>query len=65
MKKVLARNNLLNLEPEYDLDETLVDSIINECDKNGDGVIDYNEFLDAVSNTNWSKVITYVLLFIN
>lgn len=48
MKKIIAGNILINSESEHSYDETLLNTIINECDKNGDGVIDYNEFLDAM-----------------
>lgn len=52
MKKIISCNILWNLESEHSYDETLVNTIINECDKNGDGVIDYNEFLDTMYQ-NW------------
>ena len=42
MKKVLQGIYLFYVESEQNSDETAVNNIIKECDKNKDGVIDYN-----------------------
>ena len=31
------------------MDQKVLEDMIRECDKNGDGVIDYKEFLDMMS----------------
>lgn len=33
----------------YSVDDQAIRSIFAECDKNGDGKIDYKEFVDAVT----------------
>ena len=41
------------LEPEYQLDLRMIEDMIKECDKNGDGVIDYAEFKEMMSKSQW------------
>ena len=36
-------------EVYFKMNTEFLDSLIQECDKNGDGVIDYHEFLDMMT----------------
>jgi Ca2+-binding EF-hand superfamily protein len=35
------------------MDPNILSEMINECDKNGDGVIDYNEFLEMMAKPSF------------
>ena len=59
------------IEVNTTMKSEVIDEIIKECDKNNDGVIDFSEFLNSISQL-WSSVwsfdksesnITYIAIF--
>ena len=50
--KLYNVNILSNSEKDIGVDPKVVEDIIKNCDKNGDGMIDYKEFLANISQIN-------------
>lgn len=48
------------LEPEYQLESKVIEEMIRECDKNGDEVIDYHEFLEMMHAPNHWDLLKYL-----
>ena len=40
---------MIKVEPEFKMNDKVLQEMIRECDKNGDGVVDYKEFLEMMS----------------
>jgi calcium-dependent protein kinase len=51
LRELLESNYTFNAEEEYKMNPKELDDMISSCDKNGDGEIDYDEFIKMMTLT--------------